>query len=183
MVPSSYLADNFLLVGVGLNGGPSMIIDPTTDPARIDTLSIRTSFVSISPDRKWIAYTKQGSVGVSVQPWPAMDKKYTVDVMGREPLWRSASELVYFSYVGDKGSPSQTFTRVRMNGPADAPVGARDVLFTDPRFVDTPGWSHALMPGGDEVYLQATAENLGYYVRVIPNWVAAMKKAVDEANR
>jgi hypothetical protein len=33
------------------------------------------------------------------------------------------------------------------------------------------------------VYLQATAENLGYYLRVIPNWVTAMKRAVDEANR
>ena len=28
----------------------------------------------------------------------------------------------------------------------------------------------------------ATAENLGYYVRVLPNWVATMKRAVDEAN-
>ena len=64
-----------------------------------------------------------------------------------------------------------------------APVGAREVLFTDPRFVDTPGWSHAVMPGGDAVYLQATAETLGFYVRVIPNWVKAMKRAVDEANR
>jgi hypothetical protein len=183
MVPSSYLSDNFLLVGVGMNGGADMIIDPSTEPARMDTLSLRTNFVSISPDRKWIAYTKIGATGVSIQPWPAMDRKYTVDMMGREPLWHGSNELVYFSYVGDKGAPSQTFTRVRMNGPADAPVGTRDVLFTDPRFVDTPGWSHAVMPGGDAVYLQATAENLGYYVRVIPNWVAAMKRAVDEANR
>ena len=183
MVPSSWLADNFLLVGVGMTGGAVMMIDPTKDPARVDTLSLYTNFVAISPDRKWIAYTKQGATGVSVQPWPAMDRKYTVDVMGREPLWHGANELVYFSYVGGKGSPSQTFNRVRMNGPADSPMGAREVLFTDPRFVDTPGWSHSVMPGGDAVYLQATAENLGYYVRVIPNWVQAMKRAVDAANR
>jgi hypothetical protein len=76
-------------------------------------------------------------------------------------------------------------------GPVDAgeprstvvPELTREVLFTDPRFIDTPGWSHAVMPGGDAVYLQATAENLGYYVRVIPNWVATMKRAVDEANK
>ena len=183
MVPSSYLADNFLLVGVGMTGGTDMIIDPTTDPARVDSLSLLANFVSISPDRKWIAYTKQGATGVSVQPWPAMDRKYTVDPMGREPLWHGANDLVYFSYVGGKGSPSQTFNRVRMDGPANAPVGTREVLFTDPRFVDTPGWSHAVMPGGDAVYLQATAENLGYYLRVIPNWVTAMKRAVDAANK
>ena len=183
MVPSSWLADNFLLVGVGFASGTDMIIDPTTDPARIDSLALRTNFVSISPDRKWIAYTKQAATGVSVQPWPAMDRKYTVDMVGREPLWHGANELVYFSYVGGKGLPSQTFNRVRMDGPADAPVGAREVLFTDPRFIDTPGWSHSVMPSGDAVYLQATAENLAYYVRVIPGWVAAMKRAVDEANK
>ena len=40
-----------------------------------------------------------------------------------------------------------------------------------------------VMPGGDAVSLQAAAENLGYYVRVIPDWVATMKRAVDAANR
>jgi eukaryotic-like serine/threonine-protein kinase len=183
MVPSSYLADDFLLVGVGFAGGTVMIIDPTTDPARVDSLPLLANFVAISPDRKWIAFSKQGATGVSVQPWPAMDRKYTIDVVGREPLWHGANELVWFSYVGGKGSPSQTFNRVRMEGPADSPVGAREVLFTDPRFVDTPGWSHSVMPGGDAVYLQATAENLGYYVRVIPNWVREMKRAVDEADK
>jgi serine/threonine-protein kinase len=28
-----------------------------------------------------------------------------------------------------------------------------------------------------------TTANLGYYVRVVPGWVAQMKRAVDEANR
>ena len=183
MVPSSYLSDNFLLVGVGMTGGTDMIIDPTKDPIHDDTLPIRTNFVSISPDRKWIAFTPPGATGVRVQPWPALDRKYTIDATGREPLWHGANELVYFSYVDGKGLPGQTFNRVRMDGPVDSPVGTREVLFTDPRFVDTPGWSHSVMPGGDAVYLQATAENLGYYVRVIPNWVAAMKRAVDAANR
>ncbi len=183
MVPSSYLADDFLLVGVGFAGGTSMKIDATKDPVRIDSLPVASNFIAISPDRKWIAYSEQGATGLFVQPWPTMDRKYTVDIAGREPLWHSANELVYFSYTGEKGVPSQTFSRVRMDGPPNAPVGTREVLFTDPRFVDTPGWSHAVMPGGDAVYLQATAENLGYYVRVIPNWVQAMKRAVDAANK
>ena len=183
MVPSSWLADNFLLVGVGMTGGSTMIIDPSVDPARVDSLSLRTNFVSISPDRKWIAFTPPGATGVSVMPWPAMDRKYTVDKVGREPLWHGANELVWFSYLGGKGSLSQTFNRVHMDGSADAPVGAHEVLFTDLRFVDTPGWSHSVMPSGDVVYLQATAENLAYYVRVIPGWVTAMKRAVDAANK
>ena len=73
--------------------------------------------------------------------------------------------------------------RVTINAASSAPVGRPEVLFTDPRFVDTPGWSHAIMPGGDVIYLQSPAENLGYYVRVVPGWVKAMKRAVDAANQ
>ena len=39
------------------------------------------------------------------------------------------------------------------------------------------------MPGGDVIYLQTPTENLGYYVRVVPDWVKTMKGAVDEANK
>lgn len=45
-----------------------MIIDATKDPVRVDSLSLRTNFVAISPDRKWIAFTPQGATGVSVMP-------------------------------------------------------------------------------------------------------------------
>ena len=73
--------------------------------------------------------------------------------------------------------------QVKIDAASSAPVGKPELLFTDPRFTDTPGWSLAVMPGGDLLYLQAPNENLGYYVRVVPNWVKAMKRAVDEANR
>jgi len=36
-------------------------------------------------------------------------------------------------------------------------VGTREVRFTDPRFVHTSGCPQSVMPGGDAVYLQATA--------------------------
>ena len=39
------------------------------------------------------------------------------------------------------------------------------------------------MPGGDVIYLQTPTENLGYYVRVVPDWVKTMKGAMDEANK
>lgn len=68
MLPSSYLADNFLLVGGAVKGGMGIVVDPTTEPARVDTLSLLNSFVAISPDRKWIA-SAPAAGGVSVQPW------------------------------------------------------------------------------------------------------------------
>lgn len=73
--------------------------------------------------------------------------------------------------------------RVMINSAASSPVGEPELLFTDPRWADTPGWSHAIMPGGDLVYLQTPSENLGYCVRVVPGWVKAMKRAVNAANR
>jgi hypothetical protein len=56
-------------------------------------------------------------------------------------------------------------------------------MFDDPRFADTPGWSHAPAPDGALTYLQSPVENTVHYVRVIPDWVDQMKAAVREANR
>ena len=35
----------------------------------------------------------------------------------------------------------------------------------------------------EAIHLQSPSENLGFYVRVIPDWVNQMKRAVDAANR
>ena len=182
--PSSYLAENFLLVGAGWHGTPPMVLDPTVTPPRVDSLPLFNYFVSISPDRKWIAYQNQGARGIVLQPFPSLDRRYQVDAKGGEPRWRSATELVFFS-TSTAGSTSQrqSFSRVRIDGSSGTPVGKPEILFTDPRFADTPGWSHAITTGGDIIYLQTPAENLGYYVRVVPGWVQQMKRAVDAANR
>ncbi len=181
--PSSYLAENFLLVGALFNGATATIIDPTATPIKVDTLPLPNHFISMSLDRKWIAMQNDRATGILVQPWPALDRRYQVDAQGREPLWHSSTEFVYFSYLGRDGSVSQTFSRVTIDPKSATPVGKPEVLFVDPRFMDTPGWSHAIMPGGDVLYLQAQAENLGYYVRVVPDWVETMKRAVDAANK
>ena len=177
--PNSYLADNFLLLGVSVRGGVAMVIDPTTAPPKVDSLGLSSYFVSISPDRRWIAYQPLGAAGVVLQPWPSLDRRYQIDAIGREPRWRSATELVYLTKAGGKSS----LMRVTIGAGSGSPVGKPELLFTDPRYADTPGWSHAIMPGGDVVYLQTPTENLGYYVRVVPDWVMTMKRAVDEANK
>ena len=50
-VPSVWLADDFLLVNLGFAGSRVRLVDPTKDPARVDTLGLH-SIVAISPDRK-----------------------------------------------------------------------------------------------------------------------------------
>ncbi len=177
--PNSYPAENFILLGVSVKDGVVMVIDPTTTPPKIDSLPFSNYFISISPDRKWIACQNQGAKGIMLQPWPSLDRRYQVDAQGGEPRWRSATELVYVVTAGARSS----LMRVMINAAASAPVGKPELLFADPRWADTPGWSHAIMPGGDLVYLQTPSENLGYYVRVVPGWVKAMKRAVDAANQ
>ena len=177
--PSSYLAENFMLVGVSVRGGMAMVIDPTKTPPKIDSLNLTSFFISTSPDRRWIAHQDMGSAGIFLQPWPSLDRRYQVDAIGREPRWRSATELVYMTKPGGKAS----LMRVTIGAAPGSPVGKPELLVADPRYADTPGWSHAIMPNGDVIYLQGPTENLGYYVRVVPDWVKTMKRAVDEANR
>lgn len=52
-----------------------------------------------------------------------------------------------------------------------------------PGFRDTNGPSFATAPGGGLISLQGVAARPASYLRVVPDWVAQMKRAVDEANR
>jgi hypothetical protein len=187
--PSTFLADDFLLIGGDSRTSQVMVMDPTATPPTIDSLNLSTRFVSISPDRRWIAYSANvGSgeyAGILLQPWPALDRRYLVAPSGNEPRWASPTELVYWiAAPARQGASGGTpFYRVTIDPTADPPVTKRELIVREPRFADTPGWSHAVWPGGDLVYLQSPADDLGHYLRVVPGWVDQMKRAVDEANR
>jgi serine/threonine-protein kinase len=180
---SSYLAADFLLVGSASPQGGAVIVDPTRTPAIVDSVGLPAYFVSISPDRRWIAYQNLGVTGVYLQPWPALDRRYLVDADGTEPNWASSSELVYLSQYRSMGVIAASVYRTRIDANASSPVRNRELVVQDPRFADTPGWSLALTANGEVIYLQSPTENSGFYVRVIPNWVDHMKRAVDEANK
>ena len=180
---SSWLAADFLVVGSLLSQGRPMVVDPTRTPATIDSIDLKAFFVSISPDRRWIAYQSPGVTGVHLQPWPSLDRHYLVDAEGTEPRWASSSELVYLSQYRAAGVIAASVYRARIGPNASTPVGSRELIVRDPRFADTPGWSTATTPGGEVIYLQSPSENLGFYLRVIPGWVDQMKRAVDAANR
>jgi hypothetical protein len=180
---SSYLAADFLLVGSASPQGSAVIVDPTRTPATVDSVGLPAYFVSISPDRRWIAYQNLGVTGVYLQPWPALDRRYLVDADGTEPNWATSSELVYLAQYRSMGSIAASVYRTRIDAKASSPVGSRELIVKDPRFADTPGWSLALTANGEVIYLQSPTENSGFYVRVIPNWVDHMKRAVDEANK
>jgi serine/threonine-protein kinase len=180
---SSWLSADSLLVGRLSSAGGAVIVDPTSTPARVDSLGIKSFFISLSPDRRWIAYQVPGVTGVHLQPWPARDRRYLVDADGTEPRWASNTELMYLSQYRAAGVLAASVYRTRIDPASRSPVGPRELVVRDPRFADTPGWSTAVTPAGDLVYLQSPSENLGFYLRVIPGWVDQMKRAVDASNR
>ncbi len=179
---SSFLADDFLLVGSNAKGSGVLIINTVT--GTIDTLALESFFVSISPDRRWIAWQLPGTLGIQLQPWPAMDRRYLVDARAFEPRWQSNSELVYLGPSAAGQLTSTTLWRARVGSSTDgSPVTPGVVFHDDPRFRDTPGWSFSIMTGGEVIYLQSPGGGETHYVRVVPNWVKQMKAAVDEANQ
>ena len=180
---SSWISADSLLVGRLSSEGGAVIVNPTRTPATVDSVGIKSFFISISPDRRWIAYQVPGVTGVHLQPWPARNRRYLVDPDGTEPRWASNTELVYLSQYRASGVIAASVYRTRIDPNARSPVGSRELVVRDPRFADTPGWSTATTPDGEVIYLQSPSENLGFYLRVIPGWVDQMKRAVDAANR
>ena len=180
---SAWLTPERILLGSASTTVGAMLVDPTRTPAGIDSLPLNTFFGSISPDGQWIAYQSTGITGIQLQPWPAMDRRYLVDPDGTEPRWGRANELLYLTQYRTSGVSAAAINRARIEIGSTNPIGQRDVVARDPRFADTPGWSFALTASGDVIYLQSPSESLGHYVRVVPDWVAQMKRAVDEANR
>ncbi|MBL0170366.1 MAG: serine/threonine-protein kinase [Gemmatimonadaceae bacterium] len=176
---SAFLAPDLLMVGSSEPGAGVLVVDPTRTPVKVDTIHIASYFASLSPDRRWIAYQGLGVSGVQLQPWPALDKRYLASAIGTEPRWTAAGELVYLSQSRDKGQTYLSILRSRITSNASTPVGPAELLVRDPRFNDTPGWSHAQTSDGRVIYLQSPTDNYGYYLRTIPSWTAQMKRAVD----
>ncbi len=79
--------------------------------------------------------------------------------------------------------PPYCFDRVTIFPSPGAPVGPRRSWIEVPRFVDTFNQSATATPDGRMIYLQADLEVPVRSLRVVPKWVATMKRAVDVANQ
>ena len=176
---SAFLSDNLLMLGTSTLG--QLIVDRSQTPARVDTVAVGAFFASLSPDRKWLAWQPGGEDRIYLQPWPALDRRFLIASSAFEPRWSSPNELWYLTDYNIAGQAAN-IRRARIDFSGATPIARDEPMVQDPRFNDTPGWSYALTREGEVIYLQAPSENLGYYVRVQPNWVAKMKRAVDEAN-
>jgi serine/threonine-protein kinase len=151
-------------------------IDLSTEPLTLDTIAANAFFATLSPDTRWLSYMRSQTGEQVVSPYPSLDRQYQVSNAHGEGQWLSPTELIMWQCC-------TTFFKATINPTAANPVVSLEEWYHDSRFSDTPGQSFTLTPDRRLIYVQAPERKPASYLRVIPNWVEQMKRAVDEANR
>ncbi len=157
------------------NGSIVMRFDPSAPKPVFDTVLTGARFASVSPNGKLIAYQALEGSRILVTTFPVAGRRWQIASEGVEPIWLSATEVLYRS--------GTSWYVSRINPETGEPAGAPSFWARDPRFSDTSGWSNRPSHDGGIVFVEGPAEASTPYLRVIPNWVDQMKAAVDGAKR
>jgi hypothetical protein len=172
--PVDFPDDGSLLVQNWLQS-TTLRIDLASRPVRFDTVLADGIFASISQDRRRLAYLDPKNGRVMVTGYPVAGRRIQIASDGVEPLWLSATDLLYRRGV--------SWYLAHLDPATGEPLGPATFWGRDPRFSDTPGWSNRPSQDGGIIYVQGPAQTSAPYLRVVPNWVKQMKAAVDQANR
>ncbi len=164
------------VVGSDWLAGHAVSVNIEQRPVTIDTLLRGAPFAEPSPDGKWIAYAPSDFNSLWLEPLPRNGKRYQVlGSSADDPHWLSSTELV-FSTSGGKA-----FDRTTIAATAENPVGPVRRWFSSSGVLETNGFTSQLSVDERVIYLQADIEAPVRSLRVVPDWVAKMKRAVDEA--
>jgi serine/threonine-protein kinase len=174
LYPVDFYSDNAILAEDGTESVTKRF-DPSVVPARFDSVVTEAAFSSVSPDGKRVVYQSTQTARIIVTSYPVAGRRWQVSSDGVEPLWLTSTEVLYRSGV--------SWYLARINPATGEPLGPATFWGRDPRFSDTPGWSNRLSHDGGIIYVQGPEQTRTAYLRIVPNWVARMKAAVDGANR
>jgi hypothetical protein len=169
------LHDDHLAVAQNWAGSTAMRFDPSLAHPTFDTVLTGGRFPSVSPNGRLLLYQTLEGGRIEVTSFPLTGRRWQLASDGAEPLWLSATEVLYRKGV--------SWYLARLNPETGEPAGAATFWARDPRFSDTSGWSNRSSHDGGIIYVQGPEEVTASYLRVIPNWVEQMKAAVDAANR
>jgi eukaryotic-like serine/threonine-protein kinase len=148
-------------------------VDPQATVATMDTVLAGGRFPSVSTNGRLIVYQATEANRLVVTTFPDPGRRWQIASQGVEPLWISPSAVLY--------RQSSSWYTVTVNPATGEPTGAPVLWATDPRFSDTSGWSNMLTHDGGIIYVQGPEQVSPGHLRVIPNWVSRMKRAVDAA--
>ncbi len=147
--------------------------DPRSTAAVMDTVLTDARFPNVSSNRQLIVYQATEASRIVVTTFPLPGRRWQIASQGVEPIWISPSTVLF-----RRGA---TWYTAAVNPTTGEPSGAPVAWATDPRFSDTSGWSNVPTHDGGIIYVQGPEQASPGYFRVIPNWVAQMKRAVDGA--
>ncbi len=148
-------------------------------PVRFDTLALHAALGRLSPGERWIAYNSRDFDALWLEPLPSAGKRFRVGGgPAKDAQWISPSAFVTASREGTTG-----YDRVTIDASSDPPGITRRRWIEAPERIDIPAAAFALTPDGRVIFKQGARLDAAPYLRVIPNWVAQMKRAVDEANK
>jgi serine/threonine-protein kinase len=145
--------------------------DPRAASATMDTVLTSARFPSVSANGQLIAYQSKEGSRIMVTTFPNPGRRWQIASQGAEPLMLSPSTVLF--------RQGAVWYTVSVNPETGEPSGAPVMWATDPRFSDTSGWSNVPTHDGGIIYVQGPEQASPGYFRVIPNWVAQMKRAVD----
>ncbi len=170
----SWRADGLL---VGTLWHRRAVVSTTLDrkPPSFDTLASFAAMGRISPDGRWLAYNAADFRASWIEPFPRTGQRYAVP-NGDYPQWLSPSEFVTSIDAGH-------FHRITVDATVQPPRITRRPWFDAPRFVGIAAGGFILTPDGRVVYKQGGEIAPIRYLRVVPNWVAEMKRAVNAASK
>jgi serine/threonine-protein kinase len=172
--PIGYPSDS-VAIGQDWNGSVVVRFDPRASAPRFDTVLTGARFPSVSPNQRLIAYQTLEASRIVVTGFPTPGRRWQVASQGVEPIWLSGTELLYRF--------GASWYLAKVDPVTGEPLGAATFWARDPRFSDTSGWSNRPAHDGGILYVQSPEQPSPAYLRVIPGWVAQMKRAVDEGNR
>jgi serine/threonine-protein kinase len=170
--PSDFPADT-MVFGLLTAGSVTLRFNPASRHARLDTVNANGYFSSLSPDGKRLLYEDIYGQSVETTSYPVSGRRWRIASDAVEPIWLAPDQVLYRSGV--------SWYLARLDPATGEPAGAPTLWATDARFADTPGWSNRLSHDGGIIYLEGPAQKTAEYLRVIPNWVAQMKAAVQNA--
>ncbi len=149
--------------------------DPRQPAATMDTVLSGARFPSVSATGQLIAYQTRDGSRIMVTTFPAPGRRWQIASQGVEPIMLSPSTVLF-----RQGAAWYT---AMVNPATGEPSGAPVMWATDPRFSDTSGWSNVPTHDGGIIYVQGPEQESPGHFRVIPNWVAQMKRAVDAGGK
>ena len=164
------------LIGTGWARNNAVVVRINARPFTVDTLIPSVAFPLLSPDERWMAYSDRAFSTAWLEPFPADGRRYQLKSGGvGEAHWLSSTDLLV-TYLDSAGWQAD---RIRVtSSPADGM--ARTPWIRMARFLDAPGLSSAVTPDGGLMYVQGAPAKPVSHFRVVPDWVTAMKRAVDE---